>query len=156
VRPDVRAAAPAPLARTSSAATTATRSGSRWLPWLIGAAVVLVLWNVFSGKLASTTALVTVPQAAAPAPTPTAVTVSFPAKVTSTSEAAVSADGSKTIAAVADMIKRTTSRSPSRGTDKTGDVTANEGWPRAATSVRDAQTAGVAEANMEMKPPFFV
>jgi len=159
--PDVRAGGPAPLARTSLAATTATRSGlMRWLPWLIGAAAVLALWNMFSGKLAPTTAPVMVPQTAAPAPTPTTATVSFPAKVYfDVGTAAVSADGLQTIAAVADTIKGDNLKVAITGyTDKTGDVAANEELAKSrTTSVRDAlKSAGVAEANMEVMPPFFV
>ena len=38
-------------ANTAAAATTATASGlSRWMPWVIGAAVLLLLWYLFSGK----------------------------------------------------------------------------------------------------------
>ena len=44
-------------ASTAAAATTATTSGlTRWLPWLIGAAVLLFLWYLFSGKPAPTPA----------------------------------------------------------------------------------------------------
>src|SRR4029450_10903228 len=159
--PDVLAAAPAPLPRPSVAATTATKSGlMRWLPWLIVVAVVLVLWNMFSGKLAPTTAPVPAPQAAAPAPTPTVVTVSFPAKVYfDVGATAVSAEGLQTIAAVADVIKGDNLKVAIMGyTEKTGDVAANEELAKSrTTSVRDAlKSAGVAEANMEVTPPFFV
>ena len=159
--PEARAGAPAPRSSASSAATTASKSGlMRWLPWLIVAAVVLVLWNMLSGKLAPTTAPVTVPQAAAPAPTPATVTVSFPAKVYfDIGATVVSADGLQTIAAVADIIKRDNLKVAITGyIDKTGDVAANEELAKSrTTSVRDAlKSAGVAEANVELTPPFFV
>jgi outer membrane protein OmpA-like peptidoglycan-associated protein len=115
---------------------------------------------MFSGKLAPTTAPVMVPQTAAPAPTPTTATVSFPAKVYfDVGTAAVSADGLQTIAAVADIIKGDNLKVAITGyTDKTGDVAANEELAESrTTSVRDAlKSAGVAEANMEVMPPFFV
>ena len=122
--------------------------------------VVLILWNMFSSRLAPTTAPVPAPQAAAPAPTPSAVTVSLPAKVYfDVGAAAVSAEGSQTIAAVADMIKKDNLKVAITGyTDKTGDVATNEELAKSRTaSVRDAlKAAGVAEANMEMKPPLLV
>ncbi|MBK6395831.1 MAG: OmpA family protein [Betaproteobacteria bacterium] len=63
------------------------------------------------------------------------------------------------IAAVADLIKKDNLKIAITGyTDKTGDVAKNEELAKArAGAVRDAlKAAGVAEANMEMKPPSFV
>ena len=146
-------------ASTAAAATVATKSGlMRWLPWLIGAAVLLFLWNMFSGKPAPTPA--PAPKVSAPAPMPAAVATSLPAKVYfDVGAAAVGADGSKTIAAVADMVKKDNLKVTVTGyTDKTGDVAKNEELAKSrATAVRDAlKAAGVAEANLEMKPPMFV
>jgi outer membrane protein OmpA-like peptidoglycan-associated protein len=150
-------------ASTAAAATAATKSGfMRWLPWLIGVAVLLFLWNMFSGKPAPTPAPAPAPKAAAPAPAPmpAAVAVSLPAKVYfDIGSAVVGADGGKTIAAVGDMIKKDNLKVAITGyTDKTGDAAKNEELAKArAGAVRDTlKAAGVAEANMEMKPPFFV
>jgi len=146
-------------ASTAAAATAATKSGvMRWLPWLIGAAVLLFLWNMFSGKPAPAPAPKV--SAPAPAPMPPAVAVSLPAKVYfDVGAAAVGADGGKTIAAVADMVKKDNLKVAITGyTDKTGDVAKNEELAKSrATAVRDAlKAAGVAEGNLEMKPPLFV
>ena len=150
-------------ASAAAAATTATKSGfMRWLPWLIGAAVLLFLWNLFSGK-STPPAPAPVPQAAAPAPAPApapVAAVGFPAKVYfDTGSAAVGADGGKTIAAAADAIKKENLKVALTGyTDKTGDVAKNEELAKSrATAVRDAlKAAGVAEASIEMKAPMFV
>ena len=91
---------------------------------------------------------------------PTLVVISLPAKVYfDVGAAAVGADGSKTIAAVADMIKKDNLKVTITGyTDKTGDVAKNEELAKSrAAAVRDALKArGVPEANVEMKPPLFV
>ena len=149
----------------AAAATTATKSGlMRLLPWLIGGAVVLFLWNLMTGKSAPTpapTAAVTAPAAPpAPAPAPAMVAASLPAKVYfAVGAATLGADGSKTLGAVADMIKKDGLKVTVTGyTDKTGDVAKNEELAKSrASAVRDAlKAAGVAEANIEMKPPMFV
>ncbi|MBK7082247.1 MAG: DUF937 domain-containing protein [Betaproteobacteria bacterium] len=147
----------------AAAATTSTKSGfMRWLPWLIGAVVLLLLWNMFGGKPAPTPALAPAPKvgAPAPAPMPASVAASLLAKVYfDVGAAVVGADDGKAIAAVADMIKKDNLKVAITGyTDKTGDVAKNEELAKArAGAVRDAlKAAGVAEANMEMKPPSFV
>ena len=150
-------------ASAAAAATTATKSGlMRWLPWLIGAAVLLFLWNMFSGKPAPTPApepKIAAP-APAPAPMPAAVAIVLPVKVYfDVGAAAVGADGNSTVAAVADLIKKDGLKVSVTGyTDKTGDVAKNEELAKnRAAAVRDAlKAAGVAEANVEMKPPMFV
>ena len=146
-------------ASTAAAATTATASGmSRWLPWLIGAAVLLFLWYLLSGKPAPTPA--PAPAVSAPAAVPTVVVISLPAKVYfDVGAAAVGADGSKTIAAVAEMIRKDNLKVTVTGyTDKTGDMAKNEELAKnRAAAVRDAlKASGVAEASVEMKPPLFV
>jgi hypothetical protein len=150
-------------AGSAAAATTATASGlTRWLPWLIGAAVLLFLWYLFSGKPTPTSAPTPTPTPAvsAPAPMPALVVISLPAKVYfDVGAAAVGADGSKTIAGVADIIKKDNLKVTITGyTDKTGEVAKNEELAKnRAAAVRDAlKAAGVAEANVEMKPPLFV
>lgn len=148
------------------AATAATKSGlSRWLPWLIGAAALLFLWNMFSGKSTPTPPAVPAPTAAVTAPAappamPAAVVTGLPAKVYfEVGSAALGADGSKAIAAAADMIKKDSLKVTLTGyTDKTGDVAKNEELAKSrATAVSDAlKAAGVAAASIEMKPPMFV
>jgi outer membrane protein OmpA-like peptidoglycan-associated protein len=152
-------------ATTAAAAATEAKSGlMRWLPWLIAAAVLLFLWNMFSGKPAPTPAPAPAPapkvEAPAPAPMAAAVATSLPAKVYfDVGAAAVTADGGKTIAAVVDMIKKDNLKVTVTGyTDKTGDVAKNEELAKnRAMAVRDAlKAAGVAEASIDMKPPMFV
>jgi flagellar motor protein MotB len=147
----------------TAAATTATKSGlMRWLPWVIGAAVLLFLWNLLTGK--STPAPAPAAAVSVPAPTavpaPAMVAVSVPAKVYfDVGSATIGADGSKTLGAAADMIKKDGLKVSLTGyTDKTGDVAKNEELAKSrALAVRDAlKAAGVAEANMEMRPPMFV
>jgi outer membrane protein OmpA-like peptidoglycan-associated protein len=160
---DTAMRAGAAVAGGAAAATTATKSGlMRWLPWLIGAAVVLFLWNLMTGKSTpapAPTAAVTAP-AAPPAPAPAMVAASLPAKVYfEVGAATIGADGSKTLGAVADMIKKDDLKVTVTGyTDKTGDVAKNEELAKSrASAVRDAlKAAGVADANIEMKPPMFV
>ncbi len=162
---DTAMRAGAAVAGGAAAATTATKSGlMRWLPWLIGAAVLLFLWNLLSGKSTpapapAPTAAVTTP-APPPAAAPAMAAVSLPAKVYfEVGAAAIGADGSKTLGAVADMINKDALKVTVTGyTDKTGDVAKNEELAKSrAAAVRDAlKAAGVAEANIEMKPPMFV
>jgi len=151
-------------ATTAVAATTATKSGlMRWLPWLIGAAILLALWNMFAGK-PTTPAPAPAPKAAAtpaPAPAPAPVaTAGFPFKVYfDTGSAAVGPVSGATITAAAEAIKKDSAKVALTGyTDKTGDVAANEKLAKdRATAVRDAlKAAGIAEGNIELRPPVFV
>jgi hypothetical protein len=162
---DTAMRAGAAVAGSAAAATTATKSGlMRWLLWLIGAAVLLFLWNLMSGRSTPTpapapTAAVTAP-AQTPAPAPAAAAISLPAKVYfEVGAATIGADGSKTLGAAADMIKKEGLKVAVTGyTDKTGDVAKNEELAKSrAAAVTDAlKSAGVAEASIEMKPPMFV
>jgi outer membrane protein OmpA-like peptidoglycan-associated protein len=155
----------AAVAGGAAAATAATKSGlMRWLPWLIGAVVLLFLWNLLSGKSTpppapAPAAAVTAP-APAPAPAPAMAAMSLPAKVYfDVGAATIGADGSKTIGTAADLIKKDGLKVVVTGyTDKTGDVAQNEALAKArAAAVREAlKAAGVAEANIEMKPPMMV
>ncbi len=149
----------------AAAATTATKSGlMRWLPWVIGVAALLFLWNLFTGKPATPPA--PTPTATLPAPAPAAapvaaaVTAGLPAKVYfDVGAATIGADSSKTIGGVADLIKKDGLKVNLTGyTDKTGDVAKNEELAKSrATAVSDAlKAAGVPEASIEMKPPMFV
>jgi cytochrome c oxidase subunit 2 len=91
---------------------------------------------------------------------PAPVAVALPVKVYfDVGASVVGADGSKTIVAIADMIKKDNLEVAISGhTDKTGDVAKNGELAKdRAMAVRDAlKTAGVAEANIEMKPLTFV
>jgi len=162
---DTALRAGAAVAGGAAVATTAAKSGlMRWLPWLIGAAVLLFLWNLFSGKSTPPPAPAPVVSAPAPMPAPVApaapVGMSLPAKVYfDVGAAAIGADGGSKIAAVADLAKKDGVKLSVTGyTDKTGDVAKNEELAKSrAMAVRDAlKAAGVAEANIETKPPMFV
>ena len=156
------------VAGGAAAATTATRSGlMRWLPWLVGAAALLFIWNMFAGKPETTpapapTAAVDTPTPApapaAPAPAPTEI--SLPANVYfEVGAATIGADGGRAIDAVAEMIKKDGLKVTVTGyTDKTGDMATNEELAKSrASAVRDAlKAAGVADDSVEMKPPMFV
>jgi hypothetical protein len=151
-------------AGTAAAATVAGKSVfMRWLPWIIGAAVLLFLWNLMTGRSAPPPA--PAPKAAAPAvtapatPAP-AVTATFPAKVYfDTGAAAVGPVGTATIAAAAEAIKKDNLKVALTGyTDKTGDVARNEELAKSrAIAVRDAlKASGVPEASIALQPPVFV
>jgi outer membrane protein OmpA-like peptidoglycan-associated protein len=76
-----------------------------------------------------------------------------------TGSAAINANGNATISAAANAIKQDTMKVAVTGyTDKTGDAAKNEELAKnRAMAVRDAlKAAGVAEANIEMRPPIFV
>jgi outer membrane protein OmpA-like peptidoglycan-associated protein len=153
------------VASTAAAATTATKSGlMRWLPWLIGAAVLLALWNMLAGK-PTPPAPAPAPKAAAPAPAPAPVpapvaAAGYPFKVYfDTGSAAVGPVSGATITAAAEMIKKDSARVAITGyTDKTGDMAVNEKLAKdRATAVRDAlKAAGIAESGIELRPPVFV
>jgi outer membrane protein OmpA-like peptidoglycan-associated protein len=156
---DTAKRAGAAAASGAAAAATAGKSGfMRWLPWIIGAAVLLFLWNLLSGR--STTTPTAAPTAAVTAPAPAAAAVSLPAKVYfEVGGAAIGADGSKTISAAADLIKKDGLKVVVTGyTDRTGDIAKNEELAKSrALAVRDAlKAAGVADGSIEMKPPLMV
>ena len=76
-----------------------------------------------------------------------------------TGSAAIGATGNATITAAANAIKNDKLKVGVTGyTDKTGDVAKNEELAKSrATAVRDAlKAAGVAETEIEMRPPMFV
>jgi hypothetical protein len=152
-------------ANTAAAATAATKSGfMRWLPWIIGLALLWFLWNMFMSKPATPPApppAVTAPAvkpAAAPAPAP--VAAGYPFKVYfDTGSAAIGPVSNATITAAAEAIKKDGAKVTLTGyTDKTGDIAKNEELAKSrALAVRDAlKAAGVAEAGMELRPPMFV
>jgi len=145
---------------TATAATTATKTGlMRWLPWLIGAAILLALWNMFSTPTPPAPA--PAPKAMAPAPASSpAMTAGYPFKAYfDTGSATVGPVANATIAAAAEAIKKDHAKVALTGyTDKTGDVARNEELAKSrAMAVRDAlKAAGVPEGDIEMRPPVFV
>ncbi|MFO0510230.1 MAG: OmpA family protein, partial [Gammaproteobacteria bacterium] len=145
------------------AAAAAGASGlSRWLPWIIGALALLLLWNWFSGRKTETApvpapAAVEAPVAAPVAP---AVAVTLPASVYfETGSAAIGDEGKATISGAAAILAAEGGNVAVTGhTDKTGDAAANEELAKQrALAVRDAlMAAGVAESSIVMQPPMFV
>jgi outer membrane protein OmpA-like peptidoglycan-associated protein len=156
------------VAAGTAATATAAKSGlMRWLPWLIGAAVLLFLWNLFTNKPAAPPtpapapkAQVTPAPAPAPAPVPAPVAAGFPVKVYfEVSSAALRPDGTSAITAAAEVIKKDGAKAAVTGyTDRTGDAAKNQELAKErAKAVRDALVAGgVPEGNVEMRPPMFV
>jgi hypothetical protein len=150
-------------AAAGATAVAETKSAfQRFLPWLIGLAILFVLWLLLWPKAPAPTPP-PAPQAAAPAAAPamTAPAFSgFPAKVYFDSgSATVGPDGTSMINAAADAIKKDNLKVTVTGyTDKTGDTAKNEELAKnRAAAVRDAlKAAGVPESNVDMKPPLFV
>jgi outer membrane protein OmpA-like peptidoglycan-associated protein len=143
----------------AGAAATATRSGFvRWLPGAIGAAVLIFLWTLLSGRSTSVPAVSTV-SVATPAAL-VAVTATLPAEVYfDVGSATIGADSATKIAAAAENIKKDNLKVTLIGyTDRTGDSATNEQLAKSrATAVRDAlAAAGVAGPNIDMRPPIFV
>lgn len=147
-------------AGAAGAAASAGASGFRkWLPWIIGLVAAFLLWQFLSAPKP------TAPVAPAPAPTTSAppaapIAAGLPTAVFfETGSAAIGADGQKKIGSAADLIKKDAVKVDITGyTDKTGDLAKNEELAKErAKAVRDALVAaGVAEANITMKPPAFV
>jgi len=144
----------------AAAAAAPGKSGlMRWLPWVVVAAVLLALWNMFAGKpetpMPSPTPAAP-PSASAPAPAPAA----FPYKVYfDTGSAALGAEASATLSAAAAIIRKDGVKVAITGyTDKSGDVATNEALAKSrALAVRDTlMAAGIAEGDIEMRPPMFV
>ena len=166
------AAATAQTFAARPAAAAAPSSGlMRWLPWLVLLLLVLLLLWWFMGRGPRPTPVVDAPAApvaAAPAVEPVAPVVTTPAIVPGlpqnvyfdTGSAVVTSDGTKAITAALDEIKKDAGAkiAITGYTDKTGDQTANEDLAKnRAVAVRDALTAaGIANANIEMRPPAFV
>ncbi|HEY6048428.1 MAG TPA: OmpA family protein, partial [Sphingomicrobium sp.] len=152
----------AAMTASGAAATAGTTGLAKWWPWLLGIVVLGVLWWLFAPKTpapapASAPAATTSAPPSAPVVTGAAT---FPAKIYfDSSSAAIGADGSKVIGAIADAIKKDSLKTSITGyTDKTGDAATNEALAKnRAVAVRDALVAaGVPEANIQMKPPMFV
>ena len=155
-------ALPNAAAATGAAAAAGASGLRRWLPWIIGALALLLLWNWFSGRKTETApvpapAAVEAPVAAPVAP---AVAVTLPASVYfETGSAAIGDEGKATISGAAAILAAEGGNVAVTGhTDKTGDAAANEELAKQrALAVRDAlMAAGVAESSIVMQPPTFV
>jgi hypothetical protein len=155
-------ALPNAAAATGAAAAAGASGLRRWLPWIIGALALLLLWNWFSGRKTETApvpapAAVEAPVAAPVAP---AVAVTLPASVYfETGSAAIGDEGKATISGAAAILAAEGGNVAVTGhTDKTGDAAANEELAKQrALAVRDAlMAAGVAESSIVMQPPMFV
>jgi hypothetical protein len=149
---------PCMAASSHVAATPATLAAPskpgflRWLPWLLLPLLLLFLWNLFNKKEPD----VVVPETAMTAP----AAAILPANVYfDVDSPVVGAEGNQTIASVAAEIKRDNVMVAITGhTDRTGDVAHNEELAKnRATAVHDALVAaGVAESNIDMRPPMFI
>jgi len=152
------AAGSAALAAGGAAVSEGKSALARILPWLIGLAILFVLWLFLWPKAPPPTQAPS--QAVAPTATPTPVLGGFPAKVYfDTGSAALGPDASKVVSATADAIKKDNLKVAVTGyTDRTGDSAKNEELAKnRAVAVRDALTAaGVPEASIDMRPPLFV
>ena len=155
-------ALPNAAAATGAAAAAGASGLRRWLPWIIGALALLLLWIWFSGRKTETApvpapAAVEAPVAAPVAP---AVAVTLPASVYfETGSAAIGDEGKATISGAAAILAAEGGNVAVTGhTDKTGDAAANEELAKQrALAVRDAlMAAGVAESSIVMQPPMFV
>ena len=133
---------------------------ARAAPWLVAAAIALLLW-LFLWPKAQPPAPAQAPMSQVPVSLATSPGFAgFPARVYfDTGSASVGAEGSQTIMAVANALKGDNAKVVVTGyTDRTGDSAKNEELAKTrAMAVRDALTAaGVTEANIEMEPPLFV
>jgi len=146
----------------AAAATAQRKSGlMRWVPWLLGAAALLFLWNLLSGKSTQSPVSTTANAPAVSAvPSSTAVSTVLPAKVYfDVGSAAVGADGGRSITEVARMINSERLAVAVTGyTDRSGDLATNEELAknRSIAVVNALKAAGVPEASILMQPPVFV
>lgn len=175
VRTGATTAAHADATAVTSTAAAASGGIGRWLPWIIGAAVLAFLLPQL--KNCGTTEKVAAPSApavVAPAPAPAAAPASpvaaatsamsdmkWPAKVYfDTGKAMTNADGEAAIKAVATALAGSAAMKVAITgyTDKTGNADANAKLAKdRAMGVRDAlKAAGVAEDRIAMQPPVFV
>jgi len=158
---DTAQRAGATIAGGATAATAAARSPlTRWLPWLIAAVVLFVLWNLLMGKPTPLPENAPMVSVSATNSTTTAAAAFLPAKVYfDVGAAAIDVDGSAKIAAVAEAVKKNNLKVTVTGyTDRTGDLAQNQELARSrAAGVRDAlKTAGIAETSIEIKEPMLV
>jgi OmpA-OmpF porin, OOP family len=158
---DTAQRAGATVAGGAATATAAARSSfTRWLPWLIGAVVLFVLWNLLMGKPTPAPANAPMVSISGTSSTTTAAATFLPAKVYfDVGAAAIGVDGYAKIAAVAEAVKKNNLKVTVTGyTDRTGDLAQNQELARSrAAGVRDALTAaGVAATSIEINEPMLV
>ena len=149
-------------AATSTAAVASTSGLRRWLPWILGALALFLLWNWFSNRSKPEAIPAPTPVVEAPiaAPVVTPAVVTLPASVYfETGSAMIGDEGKATLAGAAAIVAAEGGNIALTGhTDKTGDAAANEELAKQrAVAVRDALMAqGVAESSIVMQPPMFV
>lgn len=148
---------------TSTAAVASTSGLRRWLPWILGALALFLLWNWFSNRSKPEVVPVPAPVVEAPVAAPVVVApavVTLPASVFfETGSAMIGDEGKATLAGAAAIVAAEGGNIALTGhTDKTGDAAANEELAKQrALAVRDALMAqGVAESSIVMQPPMFV
>lgn len=148
---------------TSTAAVAGTSGLRRWLPWILGALALFLLWNWFSNRSKPEVVPVPAPVVEAPVAAPVVVApavVTLPASVYfETGSAMIGDEGKATLAGAAAIVAAEGGNIALTGhTDKTGDAAANEELAKQrALAVRDALMAqGVAESSIVMQPPMFV
>jgi outer membrane protein OmpA-like peptidoglycan-associated protein len=148
---------------TSTAAVASTSGLRRWLPWILGALALFLLWNWFSNRSKPEVVPVPAPVVEAPVAAPVVVApavVTLPASVFfETGSAMIGDEGNATLAGAAAIVAAEGGNIALTGhTDKTGDAAANEELAKQrALAVRDALMAqGVAESSIVMQPPMFV
>ena len=153
------------VARTAAAATGAAAAAGtsglrRFLPWILGALALLLLWNWFSGRSKPEAVPAPVVEAPVAAPVTPPAVVTLPASVYfETGSAAIGDEGKATLAGAAAIVAAEGGNVALTGhTDKTGDAAANEELAKQrALAVRDALVAaGVPEASIVMQAPMFV
>jgi outer membrane protein OmpA-like peptidoglycan-associated protein len=150
-------------AATSTAAVASTSGLRRWLPWILGALALFLLWNWLSNRSKPEVVPVPAPVVEAPVAAPVVVApavVTLPASVYfETGSAMIGDEGKATLAGAAAIVAAEGGNIALTGhTDKTGDAAANEELAKQrAVAVRDALMAqGVAESSIVMQPPMFV
>jgi outer membrane protein OmpA-like peptidoglycan-associated protein len=150
-------------AATSTAAVASTSGLRRWLPWILGALALFLLWNWLSNRSKPEVVPVPAPVVEAPVAAPVVVApavVTLPASVYfETGSAMIGDEGQATLAGAAAIVAAEGGNIALTGhTDKTGDAAANEELAKQrALAVRDALMAqGVAESSIVMQPPMFV
>ena len=149
-------------AATSTAAVASTSGLRRWLPWILGALALFLLWNWLSNRSKPEVVPAPAPVVEAPvaAPVVTPAVVTLPASVYfETGSAMIGDEGQATLAGAAAIVAAEGGNIALTGhTDKTGDAAANEELAKQrALAVRDALMAqGVAESSIVMQPPMFV
>lgn len=154
------------VARTAAAATGAAAAAGtsglrRWLPWILAALALFLLWNWFSNRSKPEALPAPAPVVEAPVAAPVApAVVTLPASVYfETGSAAIGDEGKATINGAAAIVAAEGGNVALTGhTDKTGDAAANEELAKQrALAVRDAlMAAGVPESSITMQPPMFV